>query len=78
MVEVTVREGETLEQALKRFRRKIRKEGLMDEIRGRLHYEKPSIRKRRKKRRAQDRAQQNPVEKSRPETVLRNTSSYRP
>jgi small subunit ribosomal protein S21 len=46
--EVKVREGESLESALKRFKKKTALAGVMSEIRKREHYEKPSVRKKKK------------------------------
>jgi len=43
MAKVTIREGETITQALRRFKREVRKEGIMDEIRKHEYYEKPSV-----------------------------------
>ncbi len=48
MSEVKVREGESLESALKRFKKKTALAGVMSEIRKREHYEKPSVRKKKK------------------------------
>ncbi|MBO7700536.1 MAG: 30S ribosomal protein S21 [Eubacteriaceae bacterium] len=48
MSEVRVREGESLESALKRFKKKTALAGVMAEIRKREHYEKPSVRKKKK------------------------------
>jgi small subunit ribosomal protein S21 len=45
---VRVREGESFEQALKRFRKQCQKTGLFSEIRRRSTYEKPSVRRKRK------------------------------
>jgi len=45
---ITVRKNEPLEKALRRFKKKIDKEGTMKSIRERQHYEKPSQKKRRK------------------------------
>lgn len=50
MIEVKVRANESLEDALRRFRRKVRKSGLMQQIRRRGSYEKPSEVRRRKQR----------------------------
>lgn len=50
MIEVKVRPNESLEEALRRFRRKVRKSGLMQQIRRLGSYEKPSDRRRRKAR----------------------------
>ncbi len=46
--EVKVREGESLESALKRFKKKTALAGVMSEIRKREHYEKPSVRRKKK------------------------------
>ena len=50
MTEIKVREGESIEQALRRFNRLVDEEGIMDELKKREFYEKPSeIKKKRKK-----------------------------
>ena len=46
--EVKVREGETFESALRRFNKKIKQNGILSEVRRREHYEKPSVRRKRK------------------------------
>ncbi len=48
MPEVKVREGESFESALKRFKKQCEKAGILSEIRKREHYEKPSVRKKKK------------------------------
>ena len=48
MSEEKVREGESLESALKRFKKKTALAGVMAEIRKREHYEKPSVKKKKK------------------------------
>ncbi len=48
MSEVRVGENETLESALKRFKRKCARAGVLAEVRKREHYEKPSVRKKKK------------------------------
>ncbi len=45
---VRVRQGESFEQALKRFKKQCEKAGIYSEIRRRSHYEKPSVRRKRK------------------------------
>lgn len=45
---VRVREDESLESALRRFKRKCEKSGILSEVKKRQHYEKPSARKKRK------------------------------
>lgn len=46
---IKVREGETFEQALRRFKKQCEKAGILSELRKREHYEKPSIKKKKKK-----------------------------
>jgi len=48
MAEVKVRPDESLDRALRRFRRECRKTGILSEIRRREHYEKPSVRRKKK------------------------------
>ena len=48
MSEVRLREGESLESALKRFKKKTAMAGVMSEIRNREHYEKPSVKRKKK------------------------------
>ena len=42
MIQVTLEEGDRIDWALKAFKRKVLKEGLLKEIRRRRHYVKPS------------------------------------
>jgi len=48
MTTVKVGETETLDSALKRFKRKCQKDGIIGEIRKRKEYEKPSVKKKKK------------------------------
>ena len=48
MAQVVVRENESLESALKRFKRSCARDGVMSELRKREHYEKPSVRRKKK------------------------------
>ena len=48
MSNVIVKENETLDNALRRFKRKCAKAGIQQEIRKREHYEKPSVRRKKK------------------------------
>ena len=45
MAEIHVREGESLENALKRFRREVKKSNNFTELKRKRHYEKPSERR---------------------------------
>lgn len=48
MSEVRIRENETLESALKRFKRQCARSGVLQEVRKREHYEKPSVKRKKK------------------------------
>lgn len=48
MSEVRVKENESLDSALKRFKRQCAKSGVLAEVRKREHYEKPSVRRKKK------------------------------
>ena len=48
MSEIRVGENETLESALRRFKRKCARAGVLAEIRKREHYEKPSVKRKKK------------------------------
>ena len=48
MSEVRVGENESLESALRRFKRKCARAGVLAEIRKREHYEKPSVKRKKK------------------------------
>lgn len=45
MSEIKVKKGESLDSALRRFKRSCQKAGVLSEIRKREHYEKPSVRR---------------------------------
>jgi small subunit ribosomal protein S21 len=48
VAEVTLDERESFESLLRRFNRKVQQEGILSEIRRREHYEKPSVRRKKK------------------------------
>ena len=48
MVEVAASEGESFESMLRRFNKKVQQEGVLSEIRRREHFEKPSIKRKKK------------------------------
>ncbi len=50
MSKVDIGKGESLEKALRRFKKKIEREGILKQLKARKHYEKPSEIKRRKRR----------------------------
>jgi len=43
-----VGKGESLDRALRRFRQSLRKAGVLSELKKRSHYEKPSVRRKKK------------------------------
>ena len=48
MSNIIVKENETLDSALRRFKRSCAKAGIQQEIRKREHYEKPSVKRKKK------------------------------
>ena len=46
--EIKIGESETLESALRRFKRSCAKSGVLSEVRKREHYEKPSVKRKKK------------------------------
>ena len=48
MSNVIVKENESLDSALRRFKRNCAKAGIQQEIRKREHYEKPSVKRKKK------------------------------
>lgn len=59
MSEIRVRENESLESALKRFKRQCAKAGVLSEVRKREHYEKPSVKRKKKSEAARRRKTKN-------------------
>ena len=48
MSENRIKENESLDSALRRFKRQCAKSGVMAEVRKREHYEKPSVKRKKK------------------------------
>ncbi len=48
MSEIRVKDNESLDNALKRFKRSCAKSGVLAEVRKREHYEKPSVKRKKK------------------------------
>ncbi len=48
MSEVKIKDNESLDNALRRFKRQCAKSGILSEIRKREHYEKPSVKRKKK------------------------------
>lgn len=48
MAEIRVKDNESLDSALRRFKRSCAKAGVLAEVRKREHYEKPSVKRKKK------------------------------
>ena len=48
MSEIRVKENESLDSALRRFKRSCARSGVLAEVRKREHYEKPSVKRKKK------------------------------
>ena len=48
MSNVVLAEGEAFESLLKRFNKRVQQEGILSEARRREHFEKPSVKRKRK------------------------------
>ena len=48
MAEIRVKDNESLDSALRRFKRSCSKDGVLAEVRKREHYEKPSVKRKKK------------------------------
>jgi small subunit ribosomal protein S21 len=62
MIIVNVKENESIDKALKRFKKKFEKTGVLKELRSRTSFEKPSVRRRNQIIRAAYREQQRLLE----------------
>ncbi|MGD0228940.1 MAG: 30S ribosomal protein S21 [Syntrophorhabdales bacterium] len=48
MTVVIIREGESFESALRRFKKQCERTGILSEVKRREHYEKPSVKRKKK------------------------------
>jgi small subunit ribosomal protein S21 len=55
MSEIKVGDNESLEQALRRFKKKCSMSGILSEAKKRQHYEKPSVKRKKKSEEARKR-----------------------
>ena len=46
--EIKIKDNESLDNALRRFKRQCAKSGILSEVRKREHYEKPSVKRKKK------------------------------
>ena len=53
---IVIRDGDSFEAALKRFKKQCEKAGILAELRKREHYEKPSVKRKKKALAAKKRA----------------------
>ena len=56
MAEIRLKDNESLDSALRRFKRSCQKAGVLSEVRKREHYEKPSVRRKKKSEAARKRS----------------------
>ncbi|OGQ04494.1 MAG: 30S ribosomal protein S21 [Deltaproteobacteria bacterium RIFCSPLOWO2_01_44_7] len=61
---ILLKDGESFESALRRFKKQCEKSGILTELRKREYYEKPSLKRKRKSQQARKRA----LRKTRPYT----------
>ncbi len=61
MVKLILRQNESIQEAVRRFRKLVERSGIKREMRRREYYEKPSVIKRRARLRAERRARQNRI-----------------
>jgi small subunit ribosomal protein S21 len=52
MIIIPIKEGENIERALKRYKKKFERTGALKELRNRKQYDKPSVIKREEKKKA--------------------------
>ncbi|MFH1212723.1 MAG: 30S ribosomal protein S21 [Candidatus Neomarinimicrobiota bacterium] len=64
MVEVTLYDNEPLERALRRFKKKFEKAGILNDVKKRTYFEKPSIERRMRKAKAIKRLHRNNTPRS--------------
>jgi len=48
MPAIIIREGESFESALRRFKKQCERTGILSEVKRREHYEKPSVKRKKK------------------------------
>ena len=48
MAEIKIKDNESLDSALRRFKRQCPRSGVLTELRKREHYEKPSVKRKKK------------------------------
>ncbi len=59
MSTIRVGENESIDSALRRFKRKCSRDGIIGDLRRKEHYEKPSVRKKKKQEAARKRSNKN-------------------
>ena len=59
MSTIRVGENESIDSALRRFKRKCSRDGIIGDLRRKEHYEKPSVRRKKKSEAARERSSKN-------------------
>jgi small subunit ribosomal protein S21 len=52
MIIIKVKDGESIDRALRRYKKKFEKTGILKEVRGRMYFSKPSVENREERKRA--------------------------
>jgi small subunit ribosomal protein S21 len=52
MIIIKVKDGESIDRALRRYKKKFEKTGILKEVRGRMYFSKPSVEAREEMKRA--------------------------
>jgi small subunit ribosomal protein S21 len=52
MIIIKVKDGESIDRALRRYKKKFEKTGILKEVRGRMYFSKPSVEAREERKRA--------------------------
>ena len=63
MSTIKVGENESIDSALRRFKRKCSRDGILGDLRRKEHYEMPSVRKKKKTEAARKRSNKNSIRK---------------
>ena len=72
MSQVRIKENESLDNALRRFKRMTQKDGVIQEVRKREHYEKPSVKRKKKSEAARKRKYRQYLYDGNRKTMLKN------
>ncbi|GAB4413726.1 MAG: 30S ribosomal protein S21 [Bacteroidia bacterium] len=55
MILIQIKDGETIDRALRRYKKKFERTGILKEVRGRMYYKKPSVERKEQEKKAVNR-----------------------